>query len=370
MLSTVDRYLIKEVALTFTATLLVLLAMVLTHQLARYLGQAASGLLAQDSILLLLGLQAIRYLVILIPLASLLAMMLALGRLHRDSEMIALQACGFGPGAFYRPLFLTAVPVAMLLAELSFSVVPLSMSLQQELQDRARQEAEITVFQPGTFRKIADEHHVVYVGELSDDGRELQDIFIYSLIANKGAVITTGKSGTQRIDNETGVRYIIIHNGHRYEGNPLQGSYNIVQFDRLTVRVDLLPKNQRRARLEALPTTMLLGVDDPRLQAELHRRISGPVSMLIIAFIAPLLANAKPREGRYGRIVAAVLIYTIYINLLGVGQTWLERGIVPQPLGLWWIHAALLLFGGTLWYLTYGKSSRKLKPRFRIKPAL
>ena len=370
MLSTVDRYLVKEIVLTFIATLLVLLAMVLTHQLARYLGQAASGLLAQDSILLLLGLQAIRYLVVLIPLASLLAIMLALGRLHRDSEIVALSACGFGPAALYRPLFLMAIPVAALLALLSFSVVPLSMDLQQELQDRARQEAEITVFQPGAFRKIADDHHVVYVGELSDDGRELHDIFIYSLTRHKGAVITTGKRGTQRIDSETGVRYIIINNGHRYEGNPLQGNYSIVQFDRLSVRVDSFPQNQRRQRIEALPTGAIFGAADPKLYAELHRRISGPISMLLIAFLAPLLANAKPREGRYGRIVAAVLIYTIYVNLLGVGQTWLERQIIPKLLGLWWAHVALLLLGVVLWYSAYGKSSRKFKPRLRTRQAL
>jgi lipopolysaccharide export system permease protein len=370
LLSTTDRYFIKEIALTFGATLLVLLAMVLTHRLARYLGQAAGGLLAQDSILLLLGLQAIRYLVVLVPLAFLLAIMLALGRLHRDSEMVALRACGFGPGALYRPLFLMAIPVAMVLAELSFSVVPLAMKLQQELQIRARQEAEITVFQPGAFRKIADERHVVYVGGLHDDNRELSDIFIYSLMRGGGSVITTGKRGTQRIDTETGVRYIIINNGHRYEGDPLDGDYNIVSFDQLTVRVDAIPKSQQRLKLEALPTDDLLASDNLELRAELHRRISGPLSMLIIAFIAPLLANARPREGRYGRIVAAVLIYTIYVNLLGVGQTWLERGIIPEPLGLWWAHAALLLLGGLLWYIHYGHSGKPGKPWLRPRRAL
>jgi lipopolysaccharide export system permease protein len=368
LLSTTDRYFIKEIALTFTATLLVLLAIVLSHRLARYLTQAASGLLAQDSILLLLGLQAIRYLVVLIPLASLLAIMLALGRLQRDSEMIALRACGFGAGVIYRPLFLMAVPIAVLLAELSFSVVPLSMGLQEELQTRARQEAEITVFQPGEFRKIGDERHVVYVGSLSADGRELHDIFIHSLMRDGRSVITTGKRGGQRIDADTGARYITIHNGYRYEGSVQAGDYNIVQFEELTVRVDSIPQSQQRLELEALPTGDLLAADDLKLWAELQRRFSGPVSMLLITFLAPLLSSSKPREGRYGRIVAAVLIYTIYINLLGVGQTWLERDIVPAQLGLWWIHGLLLLLGCVLWYLRYAGTGR-LKPRLKPRPA-
>ncbi|MCB1814701.1 MAG: LptF/LptG family permease, partial [Candidatus Competibacteraceae bacterium] len=80
MLTIVDRYLLREVALTFSATVTVLLAMVLSYRLARYLSQATQGLLAQDAIWSLLGLQAVRFLVILIPLASLIAIMLALGR--------------------------------------------------------------------------------------------------------------------------------------------------------------------------------------------------------------------------------------------------------------------------------------------------
>ena len=138
MLPTIDRYLMKEVILVFVATLLVLLAMVLSHRLGGYLNQAASGLLSRSAIFVLIGLQAIRYLVVLIPLASLLAIMLALGRMYRDSEMVAIFACGFGPVTIYRPLLFLAVPMAAVLAVLSFYVVPLCMELQYELQERAR----------------------------------------------------------------------------------------------------------------------------------------------------------------------------------------------------------------------------------------
>lgn len=108
----IDRYLLREILLAGLAIVVVLLAMVISYRLARYLNQAASGLLAQDAIWLLLGLQAVRFLVILIPLAVLLAIMLTLGRLYRDSEMAALKACGLQPYHLYRPLLLFAVPLA------------------------------------------------------------------------------------------------------------------------------------------------------------------------------------------------------------------------------------------------------------------
>ncbi|MBS1222148.1 MAG: permease YjgP/YjgQ family protein [Proteobacteria bacterium] len=136
MPSIVDRYLIREIALTLLATTLVLLAMVLSHRLAGYLSKAANGLLARDSIFLLLGLQAINLLTVLVPVAFLLSIMLALGRLYRDHEMTALAACGYGPLSVYRAVFLLAAPLALFVAGLSFLAIPALMEFQFEVLAR------------------------------------------------------------------------------------------------------------------------------------------------------------------------------------------------------------------------------------------
>ena len=353
LLSIIDRYLIKEILLVFVATLLVLLMMVLTHRLGGYLNQAASGLLPPRVIFILIGLQAIRYMVVLIPLASLLAIMLALGRLYRDSEMVAIFACGFGPGTIYRPLFLLMIPLTVVLADLSLYVVPLCMKLQFELQEQARKDAEISVISAGTFRQVADGRFVVYVGGIVDGGKELRKIFVKSA-GRAGIAITTAESGYQQIDPDTEARYIVLKDGRRYEGTPGRGDYQSVRFERLMVRVDAPQQQDLRARRQAIPTEELLAMDTPTALSELHERISSPVSLLLIAFLAPLLAHANPREGRYARVVAAILIYTIYINLLSVGQAWLEQGAIWAWLGLWWAHGLLLAIGLGLWLYRYG----------------
>lgn len=368
MLSRIDRYLIKEVMLTFLAAVLVLLAVALSHRLAEYLGKAASGLLARDAVLLLLGLQLIRLLVILIPPAFLLAIMLALGRLYRDNEMTALTACGLGPGAVYRPLFLLAVPMAAILAGLALYIVPMAMDLQFELQIRARQSAQLSLFNPGTFREVAGGEHVIYVGSLTDDGQEVRNVFIQSRTRD-GIAITTGERGHQRIDPDTGARYIVLANGHRYQGNPGQENYQSVQFARLAVRVDAPPPEQTWLRREAVSTSELWVAPSPSYWAELHKRISGPISLLLLTFLAPLLARASPREGRYGRVVAAILIYTIYINLLSMGEAWIKRETIWVGLGLWWVHGLVGLLGLLMWRHHYGKGvgiARRLADRKRL----
>jgi lipopolysaccharide export system permease protein len=353
MLSTLDRYLSKEVALTFLAALLVLLVMVLSNKFAEYLNKAANGLLAQNAIWLLLGLQAIRFLVLLLPASFLLSIMLSLGRLYRDSEMTALTACGAGPGTLYRPLFSLAVPLALVLLVLSLYLVPRCVQWQLALQARAQQDAELSVFTPGTFRQLGGGKYVVYTGALAEDGKQLRQVFIRSL-EKDGMAITVSKRGYQYIEPQSGERYIVLEDGNRYQGIPGHSDLQELRFQRLAVPVDAIPAESVSSRQEAVPTVWLWNSATPADRAELQARFSGPVSLLLFTFLGPLLAHARPREGRYGRVVGAVLIYTIYVNLLKVGEAWLATGKVWPVLGLWWVHGLLALVGVGFWVYRYG----------------
>ncbi|QQS54042.1 MAG: LPS export ABC transporter permease LptF [Candidatus Competibacteraceae bacterium] len=353
MPSTIDRYLMREIGLTLLATALVLLAMVLSHRLANYLSQIANGLLARDSIFLLLGLQVIEILSLLIPLAFLLSIVLTLGRLYRDHEMTALAACGYGPLSAYRAVFLLAVPLALLTAGFSLFLSPVTMEFQFELLAKARKEAEISMFTPGTFREVLEGRHVIYIGGL-DEG-EMHNVFIQSREPDGDISITTGERGRQETDAKD-LRHIVLEHGYRYRGTPGRGDYEILSFEQAAMRVDASAPQQAWKHRETLPTQKLLSSNDPIRVAELHMRLNYPLQVLVIALWAPLLARARPREGRYGRIVAALLIYAINFNLIGVGESWLSHGIVGGGVGLWWVHGLFLLFGAGLLLHYYAAS--------------
>lgn len=345
--SIIDRYLIREIGLTLLATLLALMAILLSHRLAGYLSKAAAGLLAKDSVLLLLLLQSVDMVIVLAPLAFLLSIMLTLGRLYRDHEMTALAAGGQGPLAVYRAIFLLATPLALLTLSAALFLLPVIMEWQFEALAKARKEAEVSMFTPGAFREIMQGQHVIYIGAL--DERELRNIFIQSREADGDFSITTGARGRQETD-EQGIRHIILEQGHRYRGVPGRGDYDLLSFERAIMRIDTR-STMETSRRETLPTAQLLNATEPLQIAELHMRLNSPLQMLLIALWAPLLARAKPREGRYGRIVAAILVYAIYFNLVGVGESWLSQGVVSSGVGLWWVHGLFLLFGlGLLLY--------------------
>jgi lipopolysaccharide export system permease protein len=112
----------------------------------------------------------------------------------------------------------------------------------------------------------------------------------------------------------------------------------------------------------------LWGASEPRLIAELQMRLNSPMQVLVIALWAPLLARAKPREGRYGRVVAAVLIQAINFNLIGIGESWLSHDVVGAGVGLWWVHGLFLLFGAGL-LLQHYSGSRGLRLFRRVGPS-
>ena len=72
-------------------------------------------------------------------------------------------------------------------------------------------------------------------------------------------------------------------------------------------------------------------------------RFSVPIATVLLALLAVPLARSRPREGRYGRIAIGLLVFIIYLNLLSAAKAWTEEGAVDPRIGLWWVHAGMLL---------------------------
>ena len=120
----------------------VLLAILVSYQLARILGIAADRGFPQEIVLTLIGLTTLENLMVLVPISMLLAAMLALGRLYHESEMAAVRACGIGPERLYLPVYTLALPVAIGLAWLTFVVGPDARNGAEALRGRGLRDAE------------------------------------------------------------------------------------------------------------------------------------------------------------------------------------------------------------------------------------
>jgi lipopolysaccharide export system permease protein len=343
LFATIDRYVLREVAATLAGVTLVLLAILVSYQLARILGIAAERGFPHDIVLALIGLTSLENLIVLVPISMLLAAMLALGRLYHESEMAAVRACGIGPERLYLPVYALALPVAALLAWLTFVVGPDARNGAEALRGRGLRDAEFGQLAPGTFRTYADGKAVFYAEQSGADGR-LIHVFMQHHAGDR-VEIATAAWAEQRILDGGRTQLVVLHDGERIEGVPGQAAFRRIRFVEHGIPVVVPEPGEGRVVPERKPTEALIGSADLADVAELQRRISMPVMVLVLALIAVPLSALRPREGRYARVAVAILMYFVYANLLSAAQVWIEKGRLAPAAGTWWVHALFLAAG-------------------------
>ena len=338
---------------TLLAVLAVLLLIFLGRHFARYLAEAASGELPAELIFRLLTTLTLSSSVLLVPFAFYIAVLLAFGRLYRDNEMTALAAAGMGTGRVLRPIALLSFGIAALVAWLSLVVSPWAVEQGMQLREQAEAQSELSSISAGQFREIGSDHSVFYVESLSADKKLMNHVFVRNSTPS-GDDLFAANNGYQYTDPQTGDSFLVLLDGRRYEGNPGTEHFRIHEFAKASVRMEPKEVHPRARKRDAQPTRALLGSDEINDVAELQWRLSMPISALLLGLLAVLVSRTSPREGRYARLFGAILIYIIYNNLMGVAQNWLQRGKVSPGLGMWWVHALLIVVIAGLLAHQYG----------------
>ena len=82
--------------------------------------------------------------------------------------------------------------------------------------------------------------------------------------------------------------------------------------------------------------------------AELQWRLSLVLLIPVLALLAVPLSKLSPRDGRFARLVPAIILYMLYFGLLLVARDKLAEGTLSPVLGLWWVHALFALLGWAL----------------------
>ena len=79
-------------------------------------------------------------------------------------------------------------------------------------------------------------------------------------------------------------------------------------------------------------------------------RIAMPMVLITLAFLAVPLSHISPRQGRFGKIGYALVVYIVYLNLLVMTRGQLKEGVIPMVINFWWVHLVFIAFGGVLFY--------------------
>jgi len=327
MTSIFDRYMFRQTAGALILILLSLSGVVWIALALRQLNVVTSG--GQDtlSFLLMTTLALPNLMVLIAPVALLVALIHTLTRLNGDSELIVLTASGASMWVVARPLLALAVVVSLTVAAVNHVLMPWSLRELRDQAMRMRTNLIGQVIQPGRFS--SPESSLTFhirdrsvngdlLGVLMQDNRDPKQSMSY--LAEKGVVQKQGATS-----------YLFMTSGHIVRRENTNDPPQIIAFDSYAVDLDrfekpgatpeLKPRERYYAELaHPSPDDADFKRQPGFFRAELHERFSNPLYpfafvMIALAFVGQAQSN---RQNRWQGITAAVLLGFL-TRVLGLG---------------------------------------------------
>ena len=344
------RYLMKETLKSQLAIFMLLMAIFITQKFVKVLADASQGEIPAGLVLGFLALHTPVLASIVLPLSLFLGIMLAHGRLYVDSEISVMRACGISEWYITRVMLILAFFMSLFTGGLTLWLTPLSIESTYQLEEKVGAQSGLTSLIPGRFQQTANQQAVIFVHDIDNSQNPLRKVFLAQRDADSDSedvrIVYATSGGIKEQVN--GAQKLILNQGKQYEGEVGRQDYRVVEFEEYQIQIAEQQPEKKRRKLSAYPTADL--ITDPSLDAlaELHWRIAIPLSLPFLVLIAVPLSAADPRQGRFGKMFPALLLYLGYFMLLMAGRKALEDGNIPEQLGLWWVHAVLLSIGAVL----------------------
>jgi lipopolysaccharide export system permease protein len=155
-----------------------LFAIMMTTQLIRLLGDAAQGRVEPDAVVALLGFSSLNYLPVLLSLSSFVAILLALSRSYRDSEMVVWFSSGLSLMAWIRPVLVFVMPLVLTISVLSLFLSPWALSQSAEFRGKLSSRHDAGQISSGIFQESSAGERVVFVEGIADDTSNVFNVFV------------------------------------------------------------------------------------------------------------------------------------------------------------------------------------------------
>lgn len=342
------RYLTKEILISTFAVCFSLLVIFLSVKFSNLLANAAAGKYAVNVLFEMIAYRVPDFLPIILPLGFYIATLLAFGRLYMESEMVVLFACGMSQRQILGITLLPALFIALIVAMFTFWLGPAGLKMYAKILDEQSKRSEFDILSPGRFQNIGQGQTVTYVQEIVDNHKRLNDIFI----ARDGEAVPTvllARHGEQVDHAEYGQRYLLLHDGYQYKGQPGSADFRVTHFATYGQYMPpVVLAGDDAGEADAKSTAELMASDDLEMRAALQWRMALPVMVLVMTFLSVPFSKTSPRQGRYLKMLPAFLVFVFYFIFLNTTRTLIEKGSWPIYPGLWAVHAAFGVLGWLL----------------------
>ncbi len=346
----ISRYLIREIVGIFALGLTIFTLVLLMGRMVKLMEMVVSNGVPLVEVARLIALLLPSFLVLTIPMAFLLAVLLAFGRLSSDNEITVLKASGLSLYVLLPPVLISAVLAGMLTLFISLVAVPWGNSgFKQMTVDVARKYAA-TAIRERIFRDDIP-GIVLYVDHYDEATRRMERVMIQDGRDPERPLTIFAKNGLITSDITSSGLRILLHNGsiHTQSAN---GDYRLVSFGEYLLTAEAgrgaaVVRTETDMGVAELFNTANAPQTAPqarvKMLAEMHSRFAFPGAVFVFALLAVPLGLQNRRSGKTSGFTVSIFILLLYYVLLLFLRTLAEKGVIPPFAALWLPN---LLFGG------------------------
>ena len=352
---TLNRYLLREIAIPFGLGLAIVTLILLIARILKLVELVVNRGVPLLQVLKLFSYILPAFLELTVPMALLLAVLVAFGRLSSDSELIAMNASGVSLYQLLAPVAVFAAAVYVVSLGLSLYARPWGNSLlRSALFDIARTRAGAAIKE----KVFTDDFPglVIYVDHIEPPGNRLHGVLISDTrdAAQRNTVFA--EMGLLVQDEETKTMLLRLLGGTMHAFYQKDASYHLTRFSVYDITLDLTATLDRARRQEKDVSEMTIpelrramaakrSAGQPTFieRVELQRKFSIPFASLVFAAVAVPLGIRPTRAVRSRGLTLSLVIIFVYYLLLTLGDNLGSRGALPAWVAMWLPNALLAI---------------------------
>jgi lipopolysaccharide export system permease protein len=287
-----------------------------------------------------------------IPMAVLVGVLIGLGRLSADSEIVALHASGISLRRLLRPIGFVALGCSLGTLILTFWLSPAAIRTLQSLEARLLLTQAPYAIQPRVFNEQIP-HYILYVQDVEAAATRWHGVFLATSGQAASSNVTIAQGAQVVADPENNKFELHLGSGSTHEYDPRAPQhYNVTSFGQSDIPVEISspvagPKNVAVSDSER-SISELLAEKGPRwrdARVEFHRRIAFPAACLVFALLGVPIGVRPRRGGRAAGLILTLVLIGGYYFLFVTGAHMAQQGSVAPWAGIWAGNIAGLILG-------------------------
>jgi lipopolysaccharide export system permease protein len=367
MTKILHRYVFREIVVPFLFGLSVFTFILLIARLLKLVELVVTRGVPALNIVRLLTYIMPAFLEVTVPMAMLLAILVAFGRLSADSEMVALRSSGLSLYQLVPPVAIFILIATVMTSALSLYARPWgNRSLKKALFDIARTRASA-----GIKAQVFNDDFpglVIYAETIDSTSDRLYHVLISDERDATQQNTIFAADGLMISDPEAQAVTLRLRDGFIHTSDARQGTEYQTQFEVYDVNLDLKQMVAGAKERERDPKELTLGQLRRAIAAkqaahqsftpeliEFHRKFSIPFACIVFGLVAVPLGVQPVRAARArGFTLSLAMIFAYYV-MLSMGQALAEQDAIPAIVGLWLPNLVFAVLG--VWL--FGQAARE-----------